>query len=311
MGYRAAMFDTAQVHKFISMRRNKTDLNDARGIAELSRFGRSILTEVFVKSTDCYAVRNNIVARNSVMKQRIATEGMMRSLLRLHGGRISVRIINAKLLRRHFENASRLVLEETGVDISASILPLISLAERIRAEIDRLDGEINAFAESNEVCRHFMEIPGVRALTAVSFYTAIEDPSRFRRSTDVSAYLGLTPKIHRSGENTRPNGISKAGNVMTRTHLVTAATVLLSVCKKEFELRRWGLDRAGVIGLPKARIAVARKLANMMFSMWRANARFEPWGPSGKNALIVPCGAIDGPQQDSVGQYRANDPALM
>lgn len=119
-----------------------------------------------------------------------------------------------------------------------------------------------------------MEIPGVGTITAPSFYSAIEDPSRFNRVEDVAAYLGLTPRVHQSGESLSHGGVSKMGNQMTRTHLVSAATVMLSNTKAFSTLKDWGQKLSKRIGFNKAKVALARKLAIVMLSIWRDGTHF-------------------------------------
>lgn len=278
MNYPVSVYDAFQVRRFLELRKNKTDKNDARGIAEVTRLGRGFLVEVHLKSNECFAIRSKLVARHNVVKQRVSTETMIKSLLRLYGGRVKQRPVTADLFRRHVERQLDEIEVETGFDLRPNVVPLVGLSGHLRAEIARLEQEISDYAGSNDVCQRFTAIPGVSTITAVSFYSAIEDPTRFRRSTDVPAYLGLTPKIYRSGETNRSGGISKAGNVMTRSHLVTAATVLITVSKRDTALKRWGQDRAGAIGMSKARVAVARKLAIVMFNMWRNGTSFADEG---------------------------------
>lgn len=75
------------------------------------------------------------------------------------------------------------------------ILPILKLCDAFRIEADRIEAELEMPAKEHPVCRRFLEKPGVGAITALSFYTAIEYPTRFRRCDDVAAYLGLTPRI--------------------------------------------------------------------------------------------------------------------
>jgi transposase len=119
-----------------------------------------------------------------------------------------------------------------------------------------------------------MEIPGIGAITALSFYSAIEDPTRFRHVDDVAAYLGLTPRIYQSGDSLSHGGISKMGNQLTRTHLVSAATVMLSTTRSFSTVKDWGLRLSKRIGFNKAKVALARKLAIIMLSLWRDGTHF-------------------------------------
>ncbi|HDR9026524.1 TPA: IS110 family transposase [Burkholderia vietnamiensis] len=128
-----------------------------------------------------------------------------------------------------------------------------------------------------------MSIPGVGALTALSYKTAIGDPARFRRVTDVGAYLGLTPRKYQSGDVDRNGAISKQGNRQTRSLLYEAASCLLSRYGTETSLARW----AGMIrqkkGYKKAVVALARKLSTVMLSMWRTGQLYkDPAPPVGR-----------------------------
>lgn len=113
-----------------------------------------------------------------------------------------------------------------------------------------------------------MTVPGVGPIVALSFVTAIDDPKRFSNSEDLGAYFGLTPKQYQSGETDISGGVSRRGDLMTRTHLVQAATVLLTRSEKWCSVKSWGIKVAKRRGLMKARIAVARKLTIVMHKMW-------------------------------------------
>jgi transposase len=113
-----------------------------------------------------------------------------------------------------------------------------------------------------------MTIPGVGAITAITYLTTIDDPVRFERSRDVGAHLGLTPKKYASGETDRNSGISKCGDVAMRSVLYQAGLALLTRSTKHSSIRAWGLALAKRRGLRRAIIAVARKLAIVMHRIW-------------------------------------------
>ena len=139
-----------------------------------------------------------------------------------------------------------------------------------------MDKRLRAAALAHPVCSNLMTVPGVGPITALSFYSAIGDPSRFQRTRDVGPYFGLTPSIHQSGVLARVGRISRFGSKLTRTHLVSAATVLLCSTKAESGLQTWGLALRKKVGLSKARVAVARKLAVVMLHMWKSGSSFDP-----------------------------------
>ena len=118
-------------------------------------------------------------------------------------------------------------------------------------------------------------MPGVGAVTATSFATAIEDPKNFRRSRSVGAWLGLTTRRYQSGEVDYDGHISRRGDPHLRGLLYEAATVLLTRTSVESSLRIWGLKLKERIGFKRAAVAVARKLAVVMHAMLRSGQFFD------------------------------------
>ena len=273
-GFQVAVLDALQVHRVLSVKRNKTDTNDARGIAEITRSGRDYLTEVYVKSNLCFEVRASLIMRDRLVKQRRETEAMIRGLVRVYGGRIEPGSDSPATFRERAIDQLCLIADTEGVDLRPRVIPLLDLCERFYIEAGRIERELDLLAASNPVCKRFMEIPGIGTITALSFYSAIEDPTRFRHVDDVAAYLGLTPRVYQSGESLTHGGISKMGNQLTRTHLVGAATVMLANTKSFSTLKDWGMKLSKRVGFNKAKVALARKLAIVMFSLWRDGTHF-------------------------------------
>jgi transposase len=275
LGYRVTMLDALQCKRVLSIRRNKTDVNDARGIAEITRTGREYLTEVYVKSAACFEIRAQIIMRHRLVQQRVESEAMIRGLLRVYGGRVEPGAKSSATFRERVMQQLLIIQDQEGINMRPRVLPILKLCEEFRIEADRIEAELDMLAKEHPVCRRFLEIPGVGAITALSFYTAIEDPTRFRRCDDVAAYLGLTPKINQSGETLHKGSISKMGNRLTRTHLVGAATVIMSATKTFSSLKDWGVRLSKKVGYNKAKVAVARKLAVIMFGIWRDGTHFQ------------------------------------
>lgn len=268
------VIDAMHVHRFLSVKRNKTDINDARGIAELVSKGLDWLNIVHVKSAMCYEIRSLLIIRNSLVKQRVQNETIIRSVLRVYGGVIESSG-NAK--DAFYEHALRIMYEvhdRDNIDLRPRLLPVLDLCRSLRNKADTLEKELIILAESDPVCKRFMDIPGVGAIIALSFYTAIEDPTRFNKVEDVGAYFGLTPRIYQSGEKETSGSISHMGNRMTRTHLVQAANVILTHVNSFSSLKSWGVKLSKKVGYNKAKVAVARKLSIIMLSMWRDNIPF-------------------------------------
>lgn len=274
MGLPVYVVEVRRSAKFLAVRRQKTDANDARGLADLGRIGRSIGAEVYLKPLDCQNIRSQINLRNSLIQQRIKLDAMIQSIVRLHGGKLKTRSPVGALAAGIEDQFLR--LKADGLDVDSDLRPLVAIAENLRSHLASMDKRILNQARTHPICANLMTVPGVGPITALSFYSAIGDPWRFARNRDVGPYLGLTPLLHQSGVISRPGRISRFGNKLTRSHLVSAATVLLCSTKSESALRIWGLRLAEKVGLNKARIAVARKLAVLMLHMWKTGASFDP-----------------------------------
>jgi transposase len=268
LGYPVAMFDCRQASKFLAIRQNKTDTNDARGIAEIARLGGDTVSEVRVKTFECQRLRSTLATRQKLLRLRVAAEGSMRSLFRLNGGKLKSSWSAAVLGRNVRSELARLRKTEK-IDLSDEVLPLLSLCEAMRGYLEHLDERLNAMAEQHPVCQRFMEIPGVGPICALSFYSVVEDPSRFQRNADIGPYLGLVPKVRQSGQSSVRLRISKMGNSMTRGHLGTAALQHLRYAKSDLQI--WGDGLAERVGKQRARTAVARKLAVTMLAMWKSD----------------------------------------
>jgi hypothetical protein len=129
----------------------------------------------------------------------------------------------------------------------------------------------------DEVCRRLMTVPGVGAVVAITFTSAVDDPARFRRSKDVGAHFGLTPRKYQSGETDRTGRISKAGDAMARSMLFEAANAALTRVARFSALKAWAVRIAGRHGMAKAKVALARKLAVVLHRMWMDGTEFR-WG---------------------------------
>ena len=130
-------------------------------------------------------------------------------------------------------------------------------------------------ARNDAQVRRFMTAPGVGPITGLCFLATIDDPTRFRRSRSVGAYVGLTTRRYASGETDWTGRISKCGDKMLRTYLYEAANVLLTRVAKWSALKAWGIRFAKRSGLRKAKVAVARKLAVILHRMWIEGSEFK------------------------------------
>ena len=279
-GYPVVMFEARQVSKFLSIRKNKTDKNDARGLADIARLGRGSVSEVRVKRPECQRLRSILVTRQKLVQLRTAMEGNMRSLFRLNGGRLPSSYSVAALRRNVFEELRRLRRSEK-IDLREEIEPLLVLSVAMRGYIEDLDQRLAKRARDEDVCQRFLEIPGVGPITALAFYSAVDDPHRFRRNADIGAYFGLVPRIRQSGQTLVRTRISKQGDRLTRTYLTSAAQHHLK--NADSSLALWGINVSQRLRKTGIYVALARKLAVTMLAIWKSGERYEPYyGTSAK-----------------------------
>ena len=201
--------------------------------------------------------------------------------------------------RRDVENGIRALLREVGLKVgtpSRKTFParvrelaaddavlaslaasMLSVIEIMTEEVERLTRRVLDEVRDEPTCRRLMTVPGVGPLTALAFRATIDQPSRFRRSRDVGAHLGLTPRRYQSGETDVQGHISRCGDELARTALYEAAHSLLIRSTKWSALRAWGMNVAKRRGMVRARVAVARKLAVILHRMWADGSEFR-WG---------------------------------
>jgi len=153
--------------------------------------------------------------------------------------------------------------------------PLLLAWQAIREQVATLDRQVNLRAKSDSAARHLMTVPGVGVIVALAYIAVIDNPGRFKHATSVGAYLGLTPRRYQSGEVDKAGSISKCGDGLLRSYLFEAANVLLSRHPRSCKLKTWGLALAKRIGMRRAKVAVARKLAVIMHRVWQGDCDFD------------------------------------
>jgi transposase len=166
-----------------------------------------------------------------------------------------------------FDQRVRTLIADDG-DLESSLAPLLEVRRSIHAQVHLLTAMINGYVKRDETCRRFMTVPGVGPLTTLAFKTSIDDPSRFTKSRQVGAILGLTPRKYASGEVDINGRITRCGDAFVREHLYEAAHSLLINSKRWCALKAWGLRIAKRSSMGNARVAVARKLAVLLHRMW-------------------------------------------
>lgn len=264
-GHRVVCLETLHAHRFMSTRPNKTDRGDAHGIATMLRLGH--YKRVHVKARASRTMRALLTGRRQVVAGALQIENAIRAILASHG---------IKLGRVHRGRYSERVRElcVPHAELWVAIEPMLTVRDTMRAQLRSIDRALNRTARADPLCRRFQAIPGVGPITSLAFRATIDDPTRFASSKDVPAHLGLTPRVYQSGDTERIGRITRAGDGMLRFLLVEAAISMLMVSKRWCAIKRWGVDLAKRIGMPRAVVAVARKIALVMHRMWVTGEEF-------------------------------------
>ena len=258
-GFEAVLLETRHVKAALSAMIVKTDRKDARGIAQLLRMGW--YRPVHCKSPPAQEVRALLVGRKLLQGKLLDVELGIRGLLRGFGLKLG-EVSKGQFAARVRELIAGQPMLERVVE------PMLRAREALRCEFHVLHRAVLAIVREDAVCRRLMSVPGVGALVAITFTSAVDDPARFRRSRSLGAYFGLTPKRYQSGETDVTGGISKAGDTMVRTALYEAANVMLTRAGKFSTLKRWALEVAKRRGPRRAKVALARKLATVLHRLW-------------------------------------------
>jgi len=251
--------DARHAKAALRMQVNKTDANDAEGLAQIARTGW--YREVRVKSLDSHLERSLLGARHRLVGMRRDLENQIRGILKTFG--LKVGRAGGK---RFTVRVGELVASVPA--LAAVIEPLLAVRETVLERVAALERRIVALARENAVCRLLMTAPAVGAITALGYVCTLDTAERFAKSSRVGVYLGLTSRRYQSGEVDWTGRISKCGDGMMRSLLYTAAHVLLTRVSKWCPLKAWGMRLAKKIGAKKAKVAVARKLATILHRMW-------------------------------------------
>jgi transposase len=265
LGLPVICIDARHAKAVLKMQINKSDRNDAIGIARIMQTGW--FKEVRVKDLDSHAVKALLASRALLVKIKRDIKNQIRGLLKNLGLVIGRAKFNVFTVR-----AEELI--EDRPELVAAVRPLLEARQAIEQQVGDLDRKVMKLARRDVQVRRFMTVPGVGPITALCFKATIDDPTRFRRSRSVGAYVGLTTRRHASGEVDWSGRISKCGDAMLRMYLFEAAGVLLTRVPKWSALKAWGMRLAKRNGLRKAKVAVARKLAVILHRMWIDGTEF-------------------------------------
>ena len=257
--------EARHAHKVLSARMNKTDRNDSLGIADLMR--TNTFRPVHIKGDASQQARTLLGARRLLMAKVIDMENGIGGLLRALGIKIG------RIKRTTFRTNVTTRLQSRN-ELKVMFEPLLTAWQSLYDECSRLDAQTVRTTKADPICQLLMTAQGVGPVVALTYRSVIDDPTRFKKSKTVGAYLGLTPVTRQSGEMDIRGRSSRRGDKRLRTALVNAAVAVLNPRTGPSDLRSWGLSVAAKRGMMKANIAVARRLAVILHRMWISDTPF-------------------------------------
>jgi len=264
-GIQVECLDARRVKAALQMRLNKTDQNDAEGLAQVVRTGW--YKSVHVKSLDAHRARSLLGARAQLVGMRTRLGNMIRGVLKTFG--LLPGAGRGQRFDRHVE-----ALIDSEPEVGLIVRPLLETWRKVGDQIATFDKAVQRHVRADPICRRLMTVPGIGALSSLVYVSTVEDPQRFARSRSVGAHLGLTPRRYQSGEIDRSGRISRCGDGLARTLMYEAAIVILHRVKRASHLKDWAMAIAQRAGPGKARVALARKLAIILHSVWRSGEPF-------------------------------------
>ena len=258
--------ETRHMRAVLKAQINKTDRNDARGIARMMRAG--LYRPVHVKTLRSQKLRMLLTHRKLLQSKAIAIDNDLRGTLRNFGLKVGM-VGTVKFEARIKE------LVESHPDLAVFVEPLLVVRRVLREQTAVLHRRLLAIVRDDEVCRRLMTVPGVGPVVALTYRATVDVPARFRKSKSVGAVFGLTCAKYQSGESERSGRISRCGDEMMRVMLYEAAHIMLIRTNKWSWLKAWAMQIARRRGMKKAIVALARRLAVIMHRIWVDGTEFQ------------------------------------
>jgi transposase len=245
----------------------KTDLRDARKLSEVST--RIDLPSVHIPTTEARELRSLVRSREALISTRTKlvnhARGWLRTmLLKIRGGATNT-----------FPDRMRAAAVQHQQPIPPHIEQVLVVIDALNLQVLASDREMRQRVQASELCRRLMSVPGVGPVTTLSFIAAVDDVSRFKHAFRLQSYLGLTPGEDSSSERERRTSITKAGSTSVRRTLIQAAWVAL-LRRPNDPMVQWATKIAARRGKFIAVVALARKMAGVLYALWRDQTTYRP-----------------------------------
>lgn len=266
-GHEVLLVDTTRVGKLgIGQHGRKTDRVDAEVLARAVESGHIPVAHVL--SPERRELRMQLSVRRALIETRSQYVTTVRGLLRAKGQRLASCDPDVFLTRFR---------EATFDDESKALCaPLLALLAALEPELAKTERTIQELAEREPITRFLMTAPGVGLIVAAMFVSVVDDAKRFKTAHQLESYLGLVPSEDSSGGKRRLGGISKQGNPYMRALLVQSAWCILRLRGTSDPIKLWADALAARRGKRIAVVAVARRLAGVLWAMWRDGTVYDP-----------------------------------
>ncbi len=281
LGHEVKLIQPIRVKAFLG-HRNKTDAADARAICEALMHPGTLF--VRVKTVSQQEMKHYLSRRERLVRNRTELINQTRSFLSEYG------IIIPKSRNQfdaNFTDVTSAHWEDFSDDFKRILEENYSEYLTIQEKIIEMDRHIKNNAKNNEQCQRLREINGMGPLTATALVSNVGDAKQFKNGRQMAAYLGLTPKEYSSGGKQHLSGITKRGNRQVRTLLVLAAhAAILGIMRRKVDengqpirltkLDKWILTLKNKIGIFKATVALANKMARIAWVVLAKGEHFNP-----------------------------------
>ena len=269
LGHEALVANACKL-RLIHRNDQKSDEVDAELLARLCRFDPQLLYPICHKGEEARAAWAVIRTRDALVRSRTLLINHARGIVKPTGHRLP------KCGARYFGKLQ----DEIPESLRLVLGPILQTVDHLTIQIQAYSQQIESIGQDQYPQAAFLQqVPGVGPITALTFVLTIGDPWRFTHNRNVGAYLGLVPRRSQSGQCDPQLRITKAGNRYLRTLLVQCSHYILGPFGPDSDLRRSGeriASHGGKNARKRARVAVARKLAVMMLSMWKTREQYDP-----------------------------------
>lgn len=249
---------------------SKDDRGDAQLLAEIARVQPSLLRPIQHRGDKAQRALMSVKARDTLVAMRTKAINTVRGSVKSQGKRLPK--CSAGSFASH--------LEELPEECRETLEPLMVTIGELTDKIRTYDRQIDALCQTQfPETKLLQQVGGVGPVTALAFVATVDDPNRFPRTRKVGSWLGLRPKMDQSGRIDKQLRITKAGDKLLRRLLVGSSQYILGPFGPDTDLRRWGLRlcaQGGKNAKKRAVVAVARKLAVLLLTLWKTGADYEP-----------------------------------